>query len=64
MDAFSLFFRQGLGSSFLPPGETAGHGELLPPDSLYSSRGLYADDLPLSARPRPVGGATGTHNTH
>lgn len=52
-----MCFRQGLGSSFLPPGETAGQCE---PDSLYSSRGLYADELPSSARPRPVGGTTGT----
>lgn len=57
---FGLCFRQGLGSSYLPPGETAGHGEQLQPDSLYSSRGLYADELPSSARPRPVGGTTGT----
>lgn len=57
---FHLCFRQGLGSSYLPPGETAGHGEQLRPDSLYSSRGLYADELPSSARPRPVGGTTGT----
>lgn len=56
----SLCFRQGLGSSYLPPGETAGQCEQLQPDSLYSSRGLYADELPSSARPRPVGGTTGT----
>ncbi|XP_069018167.1 UPF0606 protein KIAA1549 isoform X2 [Embiotoca jacksoni] len=56
--------RQGLGSSYLPPGEAAGHGEPLQPDSLYSSRGLYADELPLSARPRPVGGTTGAQLHH
>ncbi|GLD60706.1 UPF0606 protein [Lates japonicus] len=56
--------RQGLGSSYLPPGETAGHGEQLQPDSLYSSRGLYADELPSSARPRPVGGTTGAQLHH
>ncbi|XP_026167932.1 UPF0606 protein KIAA1549 isoform X2 [Mastacembelus armatus] len=50
--------RQGLGSSYMPTGETAGHGEQFQPDSLYSSRGLYADELPSSARPRPVGGTT------
>lgn len=60
---FGLCFRQGLGSSYLPPGETAGHGEQLQPDSLYSSRGLYADELPSSARPRPVGGTTGTQGS-
>ncbi|KAM9753214.1 UPF0606 protein KIAA1549 isoform 2-T2 [Menidia menidia] len=56
--------RQGLGSSYLPPGETAGHGEQLQPDSLFSSRGLYADELPSSARPRPVGGTTGAQLHH
>ncbi|XP_040894359.1 UPF0606 protein KIAA1549 [Toxotes jaculatrix] len=56
--------RQGLGSSYLPPGETAGHGEQLQPDSLYSSRGLFADELPSSARPRPVGGTTGAQLHH
>ncbi|XP_042080009.1 UPF0606 protein KIAA1549 isoform X1 [Haplochromis burtoni] len=56
--------RQGLGSSYLPPGEAAGHGEQLQPDSLYSSRGLYADELPSSARPRPVGGTTGAQLHH
>ncbi|XP_017274546.1 UPF0606 protein KIAA1549 isoform X2 [Kryptolebias marmoratus] len=56
--------RQGLVSGFLPPGEPAGHGELLQPDSLYSSRGLYTDDLPPSARPRPVGGTAGAQLHH
>lgn len=59
-NAFLCVFRQALGSSYLPPGETAGQCEQLQPDSLYSSRGLYADELPSSARPRPVGGTTGT----
>uniref|UniRef100_A0A8C3G2P0 Si:ch211-1e14.1 n=1 Tax=Cyclopterus lumpus TaxID=8103 RepID=A0A8C3G2P0_CYCLU len=56
--------RQGLGSSYLPPGDTAGQCEQLQPDSLYSSRGLYADELPSSARPRPVGGTTGAQLHH
>ncbi|MEQ2197565.1 hypothetical protein XENOCAPTIV_000366 [Xenoophorus captivus] len=51
---------QGLGSSYLPPGGAAGHSEPLQPDSLYTGRGLNAKQLPLSARPRPVGGTTGT----
>ncbi|KAM9376102.1 UPF0606 protein KIAA1549 [Pholidichthys leucotaenia] len=59
-----LTSRQGLGSSYLPPGESAGHGEQLQPDSLYSSRGLYADELPSSVRPRPVGGTTGAQLHH
>ncbi|XP_067359181.1 UPF0606 protein KIAA1549 isoform X3 [Channa argus] len=56
--------RQGLGSSYLSPEETAGHGEQLQPDSLYSSRSRYADELPSSARPRPVGGSTGAQLHH
>ncbi|KAM3609721.1 uncharacterized protein V6R79_019209 [Siganus canaliculatus] len=56
--------RQGLGSSYLPPGEPTGQCEQLQPDSLFSSRGLYSDDIPSSARPRPVGGAAGTHLHH
>lgn len=59
-----LLSRQGLGSSYLPPGETVGQCEQLQPDSLYSSRGLYADELPSSARPRPVGGTTGAQLHH
>ncbi|KAM8892780.1 UPF0606 protein KIAA1549-like isoform 3-T4 [Spinachia spinachia] len=56
--------RHGLGSCYLTPGETAGQCEQLPPDSLYSSRGLYAGELPSSARPRPVGGTTGAQLHH
>ncbi|XP_029909008.1 UPF0606 protein KIAA1549 isoform X4 [Myripristis murdjan] len=59
-----LIQRSGLGSGYLPPGETAGPGEQLQPDSLYSSRGLYTDELPSSARPRPVGGTTGAQLHH
>ncbi|XP_015230231.1 PREDICTED: UPF0606 protein KIAA1549-like isoform X2 [Cyprinodon variegatus] len=56
--------RLGLGSSYLSPGEAAGHSESLQPDSLYSGRGLYAKELPSSARPRPVGGTTGAQLHH
>ncbi|XP_032439921.1 UPF0606 protein KIAA1549 isoform X2 [Xiphophorus hellerii] len=56
--------RQGLGSSYLPPGEAVGLSESLQPDSLFSSRGLYAKELPSSARPRPVGGTTGAQLHH
>ncbi|KAM4553554.1 UPF0606 protein KIAA1549 isoform 2-T2 [Fundulus diaphanus] len=56
--------RQGLGSSYLPAGDAAGHSEPLQPDSLYSGRGLYAKELPSSARPRPVGGTTGAQLHH
>ncbi|XP_040024452.2 UPF0606 protein KIAA1549-like isoform X2 [Gasterosteus aculeatus] len=56
--------RQSRGSCYLPAGETAGQCEQPQPDSLYSSRGLYADELPSSARPRPVGGTTGAQLHH
>lgn len=46
-------FRQGLGSSYLPPREAAGQSEQLQPDSLYSSRGLYTEE------PRAAGASTG-----
>lgn len=55
-----LFFRSALGSSYLPQREAGLQCEQLQADSLFTSRGLYADDLPSSARPRPVGGTTGT----
>uniref|UniRef100_A0A3P8VIT5 UPF0606 protein KIAA1549-like n=1 Tax=Cynoglossus semilaevis TaxID=244447 RepID=A0A3P8VIT5_CYNSE len=56
--------RHGLGSSYLPPGDAAGLEEHFQPDSLFSSRGLYTDELPSSARPRPVGGTTGAQLHH
>ncbi|KAM8861901.1 UPF0606 protein KIAA1549 isoform 4-T5 [Synchiropus picturatus] len=59
-----LMQRQGLGSSFLPPGEPAGLGEQLQSDSLYTSRGHYAEELTSSARPRPVGGSSGAQLHH
>ncbi|CAJ1057204.1 UPF0606 protein KIAA1549 [Xyrichtys novacula] len=56
--------RLGLGSSYLPPGEPPGLSDQIQPDSLFSSRGLYTDELPSSARPRPVGGTTGAQLHH
>uniref|UniRef100_A0A8C9RGU7 Si:dkeyp-27e10.3 n=1 Tax=Scleropages formosus TaxID=113540 RepID=A0A8C9RGU7_SCLFO len=50
--------RPGLASDYTPPDET-GHGECVQEDALYSSRDLYGEELPSSARPRPVGGTTG-----
>ncbi|XP_048869217.1 UPF0606 protein KIAA1549 [Brienomyrus brachyistius] len=49
---------QGRESDYLPA-EDPTQADQIQPDALYSSRGLYADELPSSARPRPVGGATG-----
>ncbi|XP_028970927.2 UPF0606 protein KIAA1549 isoform X1 [Esox lucius] len=59
----SLLQRQGLGSSYISPGDP-GHGDQLHPDALYPSRGLYTEDMPSSARPRPVGGTTGAQLHH
>ncbi|XP_028305479.1 UPF0606 protein KIAA1549 isoform X2 [Gouania willdenowi] len=53
-----------LGSSYAPPGETSVHREHLQPDSLFSSRALYAEELNSSARPRPVGGTSGAQLRH
>ncbi|KAJ8249867.1 hypothetical protein COCON_G00230830 [Conger conger] len=57
----SLLQRQGLGSGYTAD---AGRGEQLQPDALYSSRALYSEELPSSARPRPVGGTTGAQLHH
>ncbi|CAG13127.1 unnamed protein product [Tetraodon nigroviridis] len=58
----NLMTRQTLGSSYLPPRETAGQAEPLQPDSLYSSRALYSAELP--SPPRPLGGSTGAQLHH
>ncbi|XP_041110303.1 UPF0606 protein KIAA1549-like isoform X2 [Polyodon spathula] len=50
--------RQGLGSGYLQSGDPGQQ------ESLYSSRGLYGEDIPSSARPRPVGGTTGAQLHH
>ncbi|KAG9335204.1 hypothetical protein JZ751_005556 [Albula glossodonta] len=51
----------GLGSGgYLPPVDP-GRGDQLQPEALYSSRAMYTEELPSSARPRPVGGTTGTY---
>lgn len=51
-------YRQGLGSGYIPSGEAL-PVEQLQPESLYTGRGGNTDELPSSARPRPVGGTTG-----
>ncbi|XP_061773853.1 UPF0606 protein KIAA1549-like isoform X3 [Nerophis ophidion] len=56
--------RQNHGLSYLPPGEATRPGEQVRIASHYSSRGLYADESPTSARPRPVGGTTGSQLHH
>ncbi|XP_058607722.1 UPF0606 protein KIAA1549 isoform X2 [Onychostoma macrolepis] len=61
-----LLHRQGLGSGYIPSGEALPVDQLQP-ESLYAGRGGNIDELPSSARPRPVGGTTGAqlhHLTH
>uniref|UniRef100_A0A671M4P1 UPF0606 protein KIAA1549-like n=1 Tax=Sinocyclocheilus anshuiensis TaxID=1608454 RepID=A0A671M4P1_9TELE len=61
-----LLHRQGLGSGYIPSGEAL-PVEQLQPESLYAGRRGNTDELPSSARPRPVGGTTGAqlhHLTH
>ncbi|XP_038009133.1 UPF0606 protein KIAA1549 homolog isoform X4 [Motacilla alba alba] len=49
-----LLPRQNFGPGFLPPAELM-HGEQPPPEVQYSSRGMYSEEMPSVARPRPVG---------
>ncbi|XP_036376468.1 UPF0606 protein KIAA1549-like [Megalops cyprinoides] len=58
-----LIQRQGLGSSYLPPADS-GRGDQIALDTLYSSGGLYSEEPPSSARPRPVGSTTGSQLHH
>uniref|UniRef100_A0A672NZF7 UPF0606 protein KIAA1549-like n=1 Tax=Sinocyclocheilus grahami TaxID=75366 RepID=A0A672NZF7_SINGR len=61
-----LLHRQGLGSGYIPSGEAL-PVEQLQSESLYAGRRGNTDELPSSARPRPVGGTTGAqlhHLTH
>ncbi|XP_068170141.1 UPF0606 protein KIAA1549 [Antennarius striatus] len=62
--AQGLISRRGLGSNHLPPGETANQCEHLQPASLYAGKVLYTGEIPLSARPRPVGGTAGAQLHH
>uniref|UniRef100_A0A8C9QW42 UPF0606 protein KIAA1549-like n=1 Tax=Scleropages formosus TaxID=113540 RepID=A0A8C9QW42_SCLFO len=55
--------RQGLAPSYPPQGEQV-RGEQIQSDALFSSRALYPEELPSSARPRPVGGTAGAQLHH
>ncbi|XP_050991526.1 UPF0606 protein KIAA1549 isoform X2 [Labeo rohita] len=55
--------RQGLGSGYIPSAEAL-PVEQIQPESLYTGRGGNTDELPSSARPRPVGGTTGAQLHH
>ncbi|XP_076195985.1 UPF0606 protein KIAA1549 homolog isoform X3 [Aptenodytes patagonicus] len=49
-----LLPRQNFGPGFLQPAELM-HPDQQPPEVQYSSRGIYSEEMPPVARPRPVG---------
>nr|XP_056702553.1 UPF0606 protein KIAA1549 homolog [Euleptes europaea] len=58
-----LLQRQNVGSGFLPPVELM-HPDQQASDVQYSSRGLYSEEMPSVARPRPVGSTAGSQIQH
>ncbi|XP_034259177.1 UPF0606 protein KIAA1549 homolog isoform X2 [Pantherophis guttatus] len=58
-----LLQRQNLGSGFLPPVELI-HPDSQPSDVQYSTRGIYPEEMPSVARPRPVGSTAGSQIQH
>ncbi|XP_048356133.1 UPF0606 protein KIAA1549 homolog isoform X2 [Sphaerodactylus townsendi] len=58
-----LLQRQNVGSGFLPPVELM-HPDQQPSDVQYSSRGIYSEEMPSVARPRPVGSTAGSQIQH
>ncbi|NXR29078.1 K1549 protein, partial [Cinclus mexicanus] len=58
-----LLPRQNFGPGFLQPAELM-HGEQPPPEVQYSSRGMYSEEMPPVARPRPLGSTAGSQIQH
>ncbi|XP_026721821.1 UPF0606 protein KIAA1549 homolog isoform X5 [Athene cunicularia] len=55
-----LLPRQNFGPGFLQPAELM-HPDQQPPEVQYSSRGIYSEEMPSVARPRPVGSTADTY---
>ncbi|KAF1433908.1 hypothetical protein FQV21_0006031, partial [Spheniscus demersus] len=58
-----LLPRQNFGPGFLQPAELM-HPDQQPPEVQYSSRGIYSEEMPPVARPRPVGSTAGSQIQH
>nr|XP_042707548.1 UPF0606 protein KIAA1549 homolog isoform X4 [Chrysemys picta bellii] len=58
-----LLQRQSFGPGFLQPAELM-HPDQQQSDVQYSSRGLYSEEMPSVARPRPVGSTAGSQIQH
>ncbi|NXJ14166.1 K1549 protein, partial [Odontophorus gujanensis] len=58
-----LLPRQNFGPDFLQPAELM-HADQQPPEVQYSSRGIYSEEMPSVARPRPVGSTAGSQIQH
>ncbi|NXG59528.1 K1549 protein, partial [Hemiprocne comata] len=58
-----LLPRQNFGPGFLQPAELM-HPDQQPPEVQYSSRGVYSEEMPSVARPRPVGSTAGSQIQH
>ncbi|XP_043374909.1 UPF0606 protein KIAA1549 homolog isoform X7 [Dermochelys coriacea] len=58
-----LLQRQSFGPGFLQPPELM-HPDQQQSDVQYSSRGLYPEEMPSVARPRPVGSTAGSQIQH